>query len=560
MPDDTPYRRLRKEAERIVRKEPVALTEEERLDLLRLTHELELARTELEVQYKELQRTSRQLEASRNEFIELYETAPVAFVSLSIKGLIERANTVARALLSGEGGSPIGHGFSQFVTPRHHGRYFRAMRKVASLNEGQSFELKLLGPRDRSFHAHILAAPKFGADRRFQYWHLAFFDVTELRRREEELQQIHAQLQMAARAARLGTWTYDLDQSTTQWDRGLYRLLRLKPREGPEAGDYFFEFIHPDDRTGILKNLQALLAKEGNEIREEFRVVRADGEVRWLAARGWIFRDADGRPSHVAGINFDITERKMQEQKVQLAQLQLAQQLSATERANEELSQYAYAASHDLKGPLRAIRNYADFLAEDLADTLTGEQKKYLDGMIKAVQQGDDLINDLLNLSRIDRFELEREKADIPAIVDEIRALLGVSSDIQISVESRWPTLRSDYRLLRQILHNLIDNAVKFNRRSPREVAVGWQPAAQDYIELFVRDNGIGIAPQYAEQIFRIFQRLHTREDYDGTGIGLAIVRKAAHKLGGTVRLESEPEKGSTFYVLLPWEMPEDPA
>ena len=111
----------------------------------------------------------------------------------------------------------------------------------------------------------------------------------------------------------------------------------------------------------------------------------------------------ENRPRHVAGINFDVTERKEQEQKVQLAQLQLAQQLSTAEQANEELAQYAYAVSHDLKGPLRAIRNYADFLAEDLADTLTGEQKKYLAGMVKAVEQGDDLINDLLNLSRIDK-------------------------------------------------------------------------------------------------------------------------------------------------------------
>lgn len=555
MPDDTPYRRLREEAERIVRKEPVELTEEERLDLLRLTHELELARSELEAQNDKLRKLSRKLEGSRNELFELYETAPVAFVSLSIRGLIVRANAAARDLLADGGDSAVGRGFSQFVASRDQGRYFRAMRKVAALNEGRSFELSLLGPREQPIQAHIQASPKFDAERQFQYWHLAFFDISELRRRENELQQVHAQLQMAARAARLGIWSYDLDQGTTRWDRGLYRLLRLEPREGPEDGRYFFEFIHPDDRNGVLKNLEALLAKEDNEIREEFRVVRADGEVRWLTARGRIFRDAYGRPSRIAGINFDITDHKQSEEAIHLAQLQMARQLSETERANQELSQYAYAVSHDLKEPLRAVRNYADFLYEDLADTLTGQQKQYLEGMKKALQQGDDLIEDLLSLSRIDQMALDREKADVPGVVNEIRSLLGPAADLEIEVEPTWPDVYADHMVLKQILQNLIANAVKFNRRNPRRIQVSWQPAPEDTIEIAVRDNGIGIAPQYHEQIFRIFQRLHTKQEYEGTGIGLAIVYKAAHKLGGSVRVESEAGRGSTFFVLLPREM-----
>jgi signal transduction histidine kinase len=121
----------------------------------------------------------------------------------------------------------------------------------------------------------------------------------------------------------------------------------------------------------------------------------------------------------------------------------------------------------------------------------------------------------------------------------------------------KWPDFSIDRTLLKQILQNLISNGVKFNERNPKRIEIGWQAAPGDTIDIFVCDNGIGIEPQYREQIFRIFQRLHTDRAYEGTGIGLAIVQKAVNKLGGTVRLESEPGKGSTFTLRLPRKPPE---
>jgi signal transduction histidine kinase len=121
----------------------------------------------------------------------------------------------------------------------------------------------------------------------------------------------------------------------------------------------------------------------------------------------------------------------------------------------------------------------------------------------------------------------------------------------------KWPDFSVDRTLLKQILQNLVANGVKFNERNPKRIEIGWQAAPGDTIDIFVRDNGIGIEPQYREQIFRIFQRLHTNRAYEGTGIGLAIVQKAVNKLGGKVRLESEPGKGSTFIIRLPREAAE---
>jgi PAS domain S-box-containing protein len=247
-----------------------------------------------------------------------------------------------------------------------------------------------------------------------------------------------------------------------------------------------------------------------------------------------------------------IIDRIQTDKELGMAQSQLAEQLTKMQRINEELSQFSYAVTHDLKAPLRAIANYADFLYEDLADTLTGDQKDYLKGLKSAAAQGDALINDLLNFLRLGQVAPVAEAVDVPDLVDEIRSLFKLSHDVKTDVQPQWPEILSDCTLLKQILQNLIDNGIKFNRRNPKHIEIGWQGAPNDRIEIFVRDNGIGIAPEHSEKIFHIFRRLHTNREYEGTGIGLAIVQKAAQNIGGSVRVESTPGQGSTFFVNLP--------
>jgi PAS domain S-box-containing protein len=558
-------RLLQKIADRIAGGEDFGLLEEEQLELLRLTHELdhyryelEEVQGELESKEEQLRKLSRDLETVGAELFDYLEFIPVAFVKLSKKGIIERVNSAARQMLVGSESSPIGAPFSNFVKSEDHHIYFGGLKNITATDCPTTLQMRIIGPTDKKeIHTHIQVEPKLDPTGRFSHWHLALFDVSEAHLQNLRLKEVHEQLQLAAQAAELGVWNYDLKRGTSKWNTHLYRLLGLEPREGPEAAERFFEFIHPEDRAGSVASSTTIINSPDDHIKEEFRIVRADGKIRWLAARGRVYRDENGRQTRISGINYDITERKNAEEAVRLAQLQLTMQLAETERVNEELSQYAYAVSHDLKGPLRAIRNYAEFLYEDLADTLTGDQKKYLEGLKTAVDQGDNLVNDLLNLSRIDRVPLEMEAADVPFTVAEVRSLLALPVEVEITVEMKWPDFTIDRTLLKQILQNLISNGVKFNERNPKRIEIGWQAAPGDTIDIFVRDNGIGIEPQYREQIFRIFQRLHTDRAYEGTGIGLAIVQKAANKLGGTVRLESEPGKGSTFIIRLPLEATE---
>ena len=248
----------------------------------------------------------------------------------------------------------------------------------------------------------------------------------------------------------------------------------------------------------------------------------------------------------------EINVRKKTEKALQQTYSELTVKAAELEEANAELSQNAYAVSHDLKAPLRAMKNYSDFLREDLEGTLDSEQKKYLDGLNRAALQGSQLVEDMLVLSRIGTGRISTVSIDAGEFLRELIASLDLPTDVEVVMENDWPTIDAEPTLLRQIFQNLINNAIKFNHSPHKRIEIGFLPAGNKRCELFVRDNGIGIEPRYHEQIFRVFRRLHTDQEYDGTGIGLSITRKAASKLNGSIRVESKPGRGSTFYVSLP--------
>lgn len=236
----------------------------------------------------------------------------------------------------------------------------------------------------------------------------------------------------------------------------------------------------------------------------------------------------------------------------QQAERQLQRYAAELKEANIELSQYAYVVSHDLQTPLRAIRNYADFLREDLEDMLEEEQQEYLDGLQRAVQEATALIQDILELSRVGQRMGDIETLDTGTFTRQILSSIAESEEIDLVMPEHWPMLETWPVLLRQIFQNLLTNAVKFNHSSPKRIELGWQKTNDAEYEFFVRDNGIGIEAEHLTKIFRVFERLHSNQEFTGTGIGLAIVKKAVSKLGGTIRVESQPGRGTTFFITVP--------
>ncbi len=220
--------------------------------------------------------------------------------------------------------------------------------------------------------------------------------------------------------------------------------------------------------------------------------------------------------------------------------------------ANEELSDFSRIVSHDLRAPLRAIRQYIDFLHEDLEMELSDDQQDYLDGMMESVIKADTLVSDLLHLARIGRKIPITERVDTGMLLLEIWDGFAFPPEFTVKMPDDWPIIDSAPLIFRILFHNLISNAVKFNKSIHREVALGWSEPDADHWEFYVRDMGIGIEPRFHDQIFKVFERLHTDEEYEGTGIGLAIVRKTVNILQGTIRIESELGKETTFFVTIP--------
>jgi PAS domain S-box-containing protein len=246
----------------------------------------------------------------------------------------------------------------------------------------------------------------------------------------------------------------------------------------------------------------------------------------------------------------DITPRKQAEQRLKAAAADLA-------RSNAELEQFAYVASHDLQEPLRMVASYTQLLARRYRGKLDEDADEFIGFAVDGARRMQELINDLLAYSRVGTRALQVEAVDTAGLVDQVVTDLAAAVEESSATVSRdpLPIVRGDPTQLRQLFQNLLANAVKFRGERPPEVQVTAERQRGAWV-FAVRDNGIGIEPQYLERIFVLFQRLHTRVEYPGTGIGLAICKKIVERHGGRIWVESEPGRGTTFWFTLPAEPP----
>lgn len=279
---------------------------------------------------------------------------------------------------------------------------------------------------------------------------------------------------------------------------------------------------------------------------------RKDGSVFPLELSTNAFTSGDGH--HVSGIIRDITVRKQ-------AELELAKYTHALERSNKELDDFAYIASHDLKEPLRGIHNHSRFLLEDNSDKLDEESVGRLNRLVFLSQRMERLVNDLLYFSRLGRQELAVQPTDLNIVIADIESTLEhflEERGARILVPEQLPVVTCDKPRVTELFRNLITNAVKYNDKAERTIEIGFlasKNAPGETIRkevFFVRDNGLGIQPEFHQEIFRIFKRLQaSKEPEEGTGVGLTFVKKIVERHGGEIWLESDPGKGTTFFFTL---------
>jgi PAS domain S-box-containing protein len=346
-------------------------------------------------------------------------------------------------------------------------------------------------------------------------------------------------------------WEQDTEFRFTSVSRGIEQALGIKPAEliGKRRWDADVFGLTPED----WERHQAILAKRLPFHDFEYGRRDASGKTWYLSTSGEPVFDPGGAFKGYRGVARNITRRKQNEAAIREAHDELERKARELARSNEELQQFAYVASHDLQEPLRMISSYTQLISRRYGDKLDADAKEFMGYIVDGAARMKQLIEDLLAYSRVGTRGRDFQPADTGAAL--AKALLNLRAAQEASgaavTHEALPTVVGDGQQLVQLFQNLIGNALKFRGDAPPKVHVACEERPDVWV-FTVRDNGIGLDPQYADRIFMMFQRLHTKAEYPGTGIGLAICKKIVDRHGGRIWVESRPGQGCTFGFTIP--------
>jgi PAS domain S-box-containing protein len=379
-----------------------------------------------------------------------------------------------------------------------------------------------------------------------------FHDITEHKKVEEALAYerdlLHALMDNVPDAI----YFKDAESRFTRINREHARWLGLKdPKDA--LGKTDFDFYTKEHARDAYADEQEIVKTGQPLVNKVEKTERPDGYNIWNSTTKVPIKRENGHVIGIVGISRDITDLRNTEDALRKSEEALRETNRLLRHSNVDLENYTYVVSHDLKAPLRAIKAFSTFLVEDYGDELNENAREYLQRITKAVSNMDALIEDLLLLSRVGRKFMEEEKVDLNCLLGEIVIdLEPVINKRNGTVKySDLPKMQVPRIWMKQMFMNLIDNGMKYNKSENPVVEVSFEDKGEEYL-FRVKDNGIGIDKKYYERIFNLFERLHTQDEYEGTGAGLAICRKIAEHLGGKIWVESEVGKGSVFYFALP--------
>jgi PAS domain S-box-containing protein len=380
-------------------------------------------------------------------------------------------------------------------------------------------------------------------------------DITEQKRAEAALRESEARFRHLADHAPMLVWMTGTDKQAEYFNQAWLdftgRRLEQELGEGWTAG------LYPEDRSILEVYVAAFEAQASFEM--EYRLQRFDGEYRWLLNIGIPRFTPDGEFLGYIGSCVDIHDRKQAEANTlrlnELLELRVQERTAQLESANKELESFSYSVSHDLRAPLRHISGFVDLLQKRLdSASLDPTAQRYLNIIAETTQQAGLLIDDLLAFSRMGRSEMRLITVDLNLLVQEIqRELEPELAQRQVDWQiAALPSVKADPAMLRLVMRNLIENAIKYTRSRPQTVIQIDSESNEQEDVIFIKDNGIGFNMQYVHKLFGIFQRLHSDPHYEGTGIGLANVRRIIHRHGGRTWAEGRLNEGATFFFSLP--------
>lgn len=377
----------------------------------------------------------------------------------------------------------------------------------------------------------------------------AFFkDITEKKQTEEKIMIAKERYEIVSRATNQAVYEWDVENNVTYWNEGFETIFGHQRIEGEMSSLTWLDNLHPDEKDEVLKKTDEAMKNKITSFRREFRFRCANGDYKFISDNSAIIYN-EGKPIKLVGAMHDITEKKKHEDRVNELNEQLNKRAQELAISNKELERFAYVASHDLQEPLRMVSSFLQLLQKKYEPQLDESAKQYIAFAVDGADRMKRLILDLLEYSRVGTNKDILVDTDMNEVLEQIQRnyITRIAEREAVITVKNLPTIKGNRTQLTQLVQNLISNALKYNTSFVPEVEVGCEEKA-DVWQFYVKDNGIGVDQKFFDKIFIIFQRLHNRNQFSGTGIGLAICKKIVDRHNGEIWLESTPGVGSTFY------------
>ena len=452
----------------------------------------------------------------------------------------------------------LGQQLSELIVPEPYRKYHReGMKHYLKTGEGRALnvllELSAIKRNGDEFPIELTVIPiNQGEDLFF----CAFIrDITERKKSEARILQANERFEIVTQATNDAIWDWNIKEKIFFRSQNIKKFFGEDTPSNLNENQFWNNKFHPDDVEKTKKSLSNALENPlVNRWEAEYRIFNESEKIVYVIDRGIIIRDNKGKATRMIGAMTNITEQKNHEAQLVALNESLQSYAKELERSNEELEQFAFITSHDLQEPLRMISSFMDQLKRKYEDKLDDKALQYIDFATNGSKRMKQIILDLLDYSRAGRPTDLIEMVDVNEIISDFKLLRGkiISEKSATISHEKIPNILTYKTGITQVFHSLLDNAIKYSKKEEApNIIISCKEEENKWV-FTVKDNGIGIDSKFYNKIFVIFQRLHNREEYEGTGIGLSIVKRHIDYLGGKIWVESEINIGSTFYFEIP--------
>ncbi|MFH1114601.1 MAG: PAS domain S-box protein [Pseudomonadota bacterium] len=501
----------------------------------------------------EQQKDREALLASEEKYRSIFENAIEGIYQSSPEGRFLSVNPAMARILGFDGPQDVLEAYTDIRTQLYVEPEDRDKLQDLFHKEGRAerFETRMHRRDGAVIWVSITASTVWNGDRRPLYYEGILEDITDRKQVHDALESEKRFIEGAMDTLTDAFLVFDLKGKLLRWNKTIAAASGYGDKE--IAAMFAVQFFPADEHPKLFDALNRIIA-HGHATLEASLLTRYGGRIAYEFT-GDLLKDLEGRPSHICVVGRDITERKRAELEIrrlnERLEQRVAERTAELESANQELKDFAYAVSHDLKAPLRAINQLAGWISMDYGEALGQEGKEQIDLLMGRVRRMHGLIEGILQYSRIGRVREREREVDLDSLARDVIDLVSPPQHITINIETQLPVVVGEPTRLAQLFQNLLDNAIKYMDKTNGKVIISCLNQ-DDQWTFRISDNGSGIEEKYFDKIFQIFQTLAPRDESESTGIGLALVKRIVELGGGKIWLESELGKGTTFCFTIP--------